>query len=79
MKILIFLQCANILLITNKSPLPPFWERGRRSIMINVLYINCLYIWFGKLVLMKKQVMGSTVIPQSLIDIAIQNGKDYSK
>jgi hypothetical protein len=34
---------------------------------------------FGKLVLMNKQVMGSTVIPQSLIDIAIQNGKDYSK
>jgi basic membrane protein A len=29
--------------------------------------------------LMNKQVMGSTVIPQSLIDIAIQNGKDYSK
>ncbi len=79
MKTIIFLQSANILLIINKSPLPPFWKRGKRSIMINVLYINCLYIWFGKLVLMNKQVMGSAVIPQSLVDIAIQNGKDYSK
>jgi hypothetical protein len=37
----------------SKSPLPPFWERGSRSMLINVLYINGLVFMFRKWVIIE--------------------------